>query len=333
MSKYKNWKGYDEGFLDGQKIPIPTLDKSLTKDLSVNLDTKETIFNYIYYSSVHSKSRRMPYFTASNISREHWVAVERKGVFTPDDRLAKNEQLSTSIYSQLNKKHPEKNKKVDKGHLTRREDVQWNQNKNSDKALEAAKATFFYTNACPQHHQLNNEIWKYLEDAVLIRGRSKKPLKATVFTGPVFKETDPLLVFPKNNQSQIKCPLIFWKVIYYINEKNELRCAAFIMSHKLLMERDGHIMLPVKKRSLADTKEKAEKPFLMFEENEKYQLKLSLLEQYTGLKFKKAKEGLTKDQLYSKLSAKPTTNLRSLESTKDLAVQNVPPIEILGLVL
>lgn len=327
MSTPKEWIGYVPGFLEGFLVPTPLIPNEKEGDVSVNTETGEGIFHYINYSSVHCRSRRMPFFSASNIYRESWLPIERAGTFTPDPRLAKEEQLSSTIYTELNKKTEEKNKKVDKGHLTRREDVQWAESKNKEKAQEAAESTFYYTNACPQHHQLNNELWKYLENAVLVRGRSKKPPKASVFTGPIFNDSDPLLVFPKEVKEQIKCPLRFWKVIYYVSEKDELHCAAFIMSHKLLMERDGHILRPVTSRGMELEKVKSEIPFLYFEENEKYQITLSLLQDLTGLQFPVAKEGLTKDQLYSKLTMKPVSGFRGSEGSQ------LVPIEIDGLVL
>jgi len=333
MSSKKKWKGYNSKFLTGFDVSFPKLSASQKKDIAYNKETTKEELPFIYYSSIQSKSRRMPFFTAGNINRDAWIQSGREGTFTTDDRLEKEEQLSNTIYTKLNKKHTEKNKKVDKGHLVRREDVQWDAKKDEASAVEAAKATFYYSNACPQHHQLNNEIWKYLEDSVLRRGRSKKPLKAIVFTGPIFKSTDPMLVFPSGVDYQIQCPIRFWKVIYYVNEEKELRCAAFMMSHKLLMEKDGHIEKKTAVRGAKFVEEKADIPFLMFEENEKYQVKLSLIEKETGLKFKKAKEGLTKKQLYSKLSAKPKTNLRGLKTTEESFIADQLPVEIEGLVL
>jgi endonuclease G len=328
MSDSKKWKGYDSKFLSGFDVSIPKMTAAQKKDVAMNSETKGEVLPFIYYSSVQSKSRRMPFFTACNVNRESWLQVGREGAFTIDKRLTKDEQLSTTIYKQLNKKHSESNKKVDKGHLTKREDVQWDPKKNAGNATKAAKATFYYTNACPQHHELNNEIWKALEGSVLVRGRSRKPLKAIVFTGPIFNSSDPFLVFPKGVEHEIKCPIRFWKVIYYVNDKKELRCAAFIMSHKLLMERDGYFQSKLAMRGLELVEEEEGKPFLMFEENEKYQIKLSLLQKLTGFKFTKAKEGLTKEQ-YSKLSIKPTRNLRG----SGLIAESTMSLEIEGLVL
>lgn len=328
----KKWKGYDSKFLTGFEIPMPKLSAKQQKDVALNKETKKPELPFIYYSAIQSASRKMPFFTASNINRDSWLQAGREGAFVPDKRLDKTVQLSTTIYKQLNKKHSETNKKVDKGHLTKREDVQWDEKNNKVNATAAAKATFFYTNACPQHHQLNNEIWKYLEESVLIKGRSRKPMKAVVFSGPIFSNSDPYLVFPKGVDHQIQCPIRFWKVIYYVAEDKKLHCAAFIMSHKLLMERDGHVQTKEALRGLKIVEEKVEKPFLLFEENEKYQITLSKLQELTGLKFKKAKEGLTKEQMYSKLSMKPSTELRSLEFSKT-SDSELREVQIEGLVL
>ena len=333
MNKAKNWLGYQSNFIEGHEVPMPKFPADLIPDLAVNSETGKHVFDFIYYSSVHSLSRKMPYYSASNIFRDHWVKSERAGTFKADERLLNTYQYSDDIYSQVNKKHAENNRKVDKGHLVRREDVQWDENKNEDNAIEAAKSTFFYTNACPQHHQLNNEIWKYLESSILIKGHSKKPEKAIVFTGPIFNDNDPNLVFPEGVNYELKCPIRFWKVIYYVNEQNELRCAAFIMSHKLLMERDGHIVYKPKVRSLKAITEKTDIPFLMFEENEKYQITLSLLSELTNLTFPKAKEGLTEEQRYSKLTSKPTKTVRSLKMVTESFTHPELPIEIEGLFL
>lgn len=333
MSETKKWYGYQSNFIEGYEISMPIIPEKLTTDLAINTETGKPVFDYIYYSSVHSLSRKMPYYSASNIFREYWIKSERTGTFKADNRLLSGYQYSDDIYTQVNKKHTENNRKVDKGHLVRREDVQWEENKNEENAIEAAKATFFYTNACPQHHQLNNEIWKYLENSVLIKGHSKKPRKAIVFTGPIFSNSDPNLVFPEGINYDLKCPIRFWKVIYYVNELNELRCAAFIMSHKLLMERDGHVVYKPKVRNLKDNSEKADIPFLMFEENEKYQITLNLLSKLTNLQFPNAIEGLSKNQLYSKLTIRNLDKPRNKENKSELYNLDYISVDIEGLVL
>ena len=59
--------------------------------------------------------------------------------------------------------------------MTRREDVQWGIT--DEAAQEAADSTFFYPNAVPQHKELNQRIWKRLENYILHTETRKKSLK------------------------------------------------------------------------------------------------------------------------------------------------------------
>ncbi len=115
--------------------------------------------------------------------------------------------------------------------------------------------------------------------------------------GTVLAARDPWLVIHENDKNEIRCPLRFWKVVYYVNKENELRYAAFLMSHKEEVERDGYVMLE-RDRAVAEI------PFLEFDEREKYQVNISVIEKLTGFKFKSAKEALPEGE-HRKLSKAP----------------------------
>ncbi len=308
MATPQTWKGYQPDFIEGFNILLPSVG-NWKNDLALNKETNKPELPYIYFSAYHSKSRKMPLFTASNIFREYWIQAEREGDFAPDERIEKTEQLSKSFYKDLNKKQAENKRKMDKGHMVRREDVQWDIDNNQEKAIEAAEATFFYTNACPQHHAVNGMggIWYNLESSILVRGRSKEPQKAIVFSGPILAENDPYLIL-ETLEDKIKCPLKFWKVVYYVTPENELRRAAFLMSQKSEAEEDGHIETSMK---MLETMEATKKPFLEFDDKEKYQVNVSVIEKLTGLGFHKAKEALTEGQ-HAKLAMKVNENFKSL---------------------
>jgi endonuclease G len=323
MAAPKSWKGYQPNFLDGFIIPVPQFGK-WKDDLAVNNETGKNELPFIYFSSFQSVSRRMPLLTASNIYRIKWVQAGREGNFESDDRIKVEEQFSTAIYKNVNKNQTEIKHKMAKGHMVRREDVQWDPKADPKMAIEAAEATFHYTNACPQHQGVNNGIWKDLESSILIKGRSKEPPKAIVFTGPILQQNDPWLLFPaEKDKVEIRCPLRFWKVVYYINEDGELRFASFLMSHKEEVEADGFVQTKLK---LAEAFESTEKPFLEFDEKEKYQVNNSLIEKLTGLSFKKAKEILPEGQ-HSKLS-QPL-----LESHKGVGFESFETGLVEGLIL
>ena len=289
----QEWDGYKEAFLDGFTIPLPGLTDTLKAEAAVNNETGSFELPFLYFTSIHSQARKVPIFTASNIFRDKIVSIGREGNFKKDHRIEQHHQLNDTYYSGLNSIQSDFQKKIAKGHMTRREDVQWDENGDTEKAENAAKATFFYTNACPQHQGINNGIWKALENSILIRGHSRNPKKAIVFTGPVLDKKDPFFVTSSGMNEKVQCPLRFWKVVYFVNDKNELRCAAFLMSQKTEVFRDGFVITNLlhpetNQLSVSET----EKPFLDFDERATYQVNVSEISRLTGLGFKKAKEAL-----------------------------------------
>ena len=327
MSTPKHWKGYDPNFLNGFEVSLPNI-SSYNKDLSQDLETGETELKYIYYSSFHSKVRRLPILTASNIYRDKLIPISRTGDFTTDSRIPEEDQFSDELYKDLNRKQQSNKFKMDKGHMVRREDVQWDRSGNEEKAQEAAEATFFYTNACPQHHEVNGSggIWFNLESSILRRGRSIEPRKAIVFSGPILHKNDPFLVFEEATET-IRCPIKFWKVVYYVNPAGELRRAAFLMSQRDEVERDGHVSYGTK---LLEILESVQKPFLEFEDKEKYQVRVSLIEDLTKIVFPKAYEALNKGE-FRKLELRINESF-NLENDKGLP-QDEDSISVEGMIL
>ncbi|MGC4020959.1 MAG: DNA/RNA non-specific endonuclease [Cyclobacteriaceae bacterium] len=285
----ENWKGYNPEFLHGFQIPFPNFDQ-WKDDLAINIDTGHFELPFIAFSSLQSISRRVPLLTAANLYRERMISIGRSGAFSADGRIKETEQLSTSIYKAVNSIQKESEHKLAKGHMVRREDVQWDPLHDEELAATAAAATFHYTNASPQHQAINNGVWKALENSVLIRGRSKEPKKAIVFTGPVLANNDPWLKIPES-RVKVKCPLRFWKVIYFVNKADTLCYAAFLMSHKVEVEEDGYVKPDHSFIAVTESLKK-EKPFLEFDERQTYQVGISLIEELTRLEFQPAHQAL-----------------------------------------
>lgn len=277
--------GFNNYFLgDNFVVNIPDYEK-YANDVAINNKTHMHELDYIYYSVIQSKSRRVPIVSASNIYRVKFEKIDRSGNFKEDSRIKKNEQLITKDYSLFN---TIKAAAIEKGHMTKREDVQWDIDGDEDNAQNAAISTFFYPNAAPQHDSLNNGPWKHLENSVIIKGRVPEPAKVTVFTGPVLDDLDPEFKAKLNDGSTFKIPILFWKVIYYLKEDGKLYRAGFLMGQINPLRRDDLINeigfrdfdLVEKKTSL--------KPFLGFKEDENYQVPVSLIEELTHLKFQEA---------------------------------------------
>jgi endonuclease G len=317
--------GYDKHFFgENHIIGLPDYSEYL-EDIAINKDTDAHSLNYIYYSVIQSKSRRVPIISASNIYRIKFEKVDRSGNFKKDPRIEDREQLTSNDYSQFN---TIKAAAIEKGHMTKREDVQWDINGNEQEAQNAAISTFFYPNAAPQHDALNNGPWKYLENAIIIKGRVPEPAKVSVFTGPVLDNLDPEFKVRLQDGSIFKIPILFWKVIYYIKDDGNLYRAGFLMGQINPLRKDD-LINEIGFRDFDITEKKSSlKPFLEFNEDENYQVSVSLIEELTKLKFQ--------DAIDRHENIKPTilkleeVQIRSFE--KDL-IDNEPTYEINGLLV
>lgn len=318
-------EGYNDLFLgESFVVGIPNYEEYIN-DIAINKETTKYELDYIYYSVVQSKSRRVPIISASNIYRIKFEKVDRSGSFKKDDRIDEYEQLTSNDYKQFN---TIKAATIEKGHMTKREDVQWDLNGDEEDAQKAAISTFFYPNAAPQHDSLNNGPWKYLENAVIIKCRVPEPAKVSVFTGPVLDKLDPEFKVRLQDGSIFKIPILFWKVIYYLKNDGKLYRAGFLMGQINPLRKDDLINeIGFRDFEVAEKKSSL-KPFLEFKEDENYQVPVSLIEELTKLKFQ--------DAIDRHENIKPTilkleeVQIRSFEDT---LINQEPTYEINGLLV
>ncbi len=187
----------------------------------------------------------MFYYTAVNIDGNQEKAVPRRGTrWKLDPRIPAEYQADNSLY---------RNNDLDRGHLVRRLDPVWG----SDAiAKQANQDTFHYTNAAPQHKNLNQRIWLELED-YLLDNANNQDLKISVFTGSIFSPQD-------IEYRGIKIPEEFWKVVAMVNTATgQLHATGYILSQ----------------RRFIDNLE------FVFGGFKTYQVAISLIEAETGLNF------------------------------------------------
>ncbi len=264
-------QGYQSDFLGNEfpRVELPKFDsdmQSVVAHLKNNSD--EYVLDYINYSLVQHKKRRFPLFTASNIDGNKFVRTERTGSWKLDDRIEAEYQWGSQLYQ------AEKSD-FDRGHMTKREDVQWGDTE--EEAIEGAKQTFFYTNAVPQHAKVNRSIWRRIEDYILKKETVKHNLRISVFTGPVMSEDDPDFVTLIDN-SIVKLPTTFWKIVYYTTAEGKLQRVAFLVGQKYLLEK-FHI---VKKRIRTGTRRDR---FINFKYADTYQVNVQMVEELSGMTF------------------------------------------------
>lgn len=274
----KLFLGYDSDFLKedtDQSVALPEVVGKHKNDLPTIEETGGTVLHYMNYSVQLSASRKFAIYTASNIDGGLFKKATRARNWKKDARL-KEFQYGTELYGA-------DGSDFDKGHMVKREDVQWADTPGL--AQKAADSTFFYSNAVPQHEDLNQEIWKSLEDYILHTEAKERSLRVCVFTGPVLSKNDPPFATEVNGET-VLLPIVFWKVVVYSKSDGKLYRVGFMMSQRRLLTENG-IILEVER----DTDE--DRLFLEFDDAETYQVNVPLIEELTGLRFHPAKDAYT----------------------------------------
>lgn len=223
---------YDPAFLGGGfEVPLPRLSPGLR---SKALRDGE-VFDYIHYSVVMQAERKTALFAACNLDGGRKVQIARKKLnakWKRDARVGFENQVGDEGYGGEGA--------FDRGHLVRREDVQWG---TYDEAFDAARSTFFYPNAAPQHHAFNQDEWLELEEYALDHA-VKHDYRLCVFNGPVLDDSDPtfgmlpdeirIRRWPSN---ETRIPRKFWKVIVLRDEAaggDDLAVLSFLMDQSEL---------------------------------------------------------------------------------------------------
>jgi Zn-dependent metalloprotease/DNA/RNA endonuclease G (NUC1) len=241
---------YDPDFLGGGfRVPLPMLSDRARRAALAGGD----VLDYTHFSLVMHEQRRTALFTACNIDAAHQVRLGRTGLpWMYDSRLPTELQLGPAYYA---------GNAWDRGHLVRRQDPIWGPVR---VAREANAATFYFTNAAPQHENFNQDEWLVLEDWVLEHA-TDFAYRLCVFTGPVLRADDPPL-----RDAQV--PAGFWKIVVLRDataDGDDLSVVAFFMKQtEMLHDKLGKELLQLKS----------------------YQVTVSAIEEWTGLDFGELKD-------------------------------------------
>jgi endonuclease G len=216
-------EGYDESFLaTTASVPLPQLSASQLQDAvpvrQRGRGQERFVLDYMHFSIVMCGSRKGAFFTAVNIDGAREVGGIQRVSWTPDPRIPEEFQTSGSIYDQRIT--------MDHGHLVRRLDPVWGSQADAKKAHDD---TFFLTNSLPQRHAFNSGNWLALEDYLLVRGANPNNTKLTVFTGPIYRDSDPEI-------RGVQVPLEFWKVAAAVDADGNLRTAGYLLSQSTFLE-------------------------------------------------------------------------------------------------
>jgi endonuclease G len=206
---FRGRTGYQVDFLTGFVVSLPDT-TAIAEDVLPVPESDGSRLDYEHFSVVMSKSRRLALFTAVNIDGSTSVSVPRGGdPWAFDGRIPEEAQAGDELYADND---------FDRGHLVRREDPNW-----GPTASIANRDTFHFTNCAPQLSVFNQRSWLGLEDYILANTR-RVGERATVFTGPVFRQTDPVY-------RGIAIPLAYWKVVAFIHNDGRPSASAYLIDH------------------------------------------------------------------------------------------------------
>ncbi|QDS94745.1 Nuclease precursor [Roseimaritima multifibrata] len=213
---YKNRKGYEEDFFGPHRdlfVPLPKLTAAQQVEAAkIEGKTRESsyVLDYMHFSSVINGERKISFFTAVNIDGSSLVRPRRRRTnWQIDPRIDRDQQAGNELY---------RHNRLDRGHLVRRLDPVWG---SDDDAEQAENDTFHYTNAAPQHALLNQRDWLNLED-YLLDALGEHKMKCSVFTGPVFADSD-------REYRGVKIPEAFWKIVALLQDDDTISVTAYLL--------------------------------------------------------------------------------------------------------
>lgn len=171
-------------------------------------DREEQIIHHTGYSVSYNELLRLPNWVGYELTRERTTGtVARAKHFQPDPLVqgisADNQDYSHSGY--------------DRGHMAPAADMKW--------STQAMKESFYFSNICPQLHNLNAGDWKELEEKV--REWAQRDSAIIIVSGPIINGDNPKRI----GVSQVAVPDAFYKVILapYLSTP---RVIGFIMKHQ-----------------------------------------------------------------------------------------------------
>ncbi len=279
-SNYITRKGYNPDFLgEKYRVGLPKLSPALLSQATKLInpedgnDSNDYVLKYHNYSVVMHKQRRFAIYSAANVSFGGRFDMNRpRDVWRLDPRIPAAAQVGESYYVR---------NKFDRGHLTRREDLEFGGT--PQLALASAGDTMHFTNCMPQQERFNQgkELWQGIERHVLETAIVAGNFNAQIITGPVFNDGDP-------EYRNIQYPLQYWKVVVALTDQGNLFATAYLASQAETIAQFGI--------------EEADVPFSPYKT---FQVKISEIERLTGLRF-----------VYGEKNTKSLSDVDPLETSK-----------------
>lgn len=149
----------------------------------------EQIIHHKGYTVSYNKDKKIPNWVAYELTKQKTQGNIKRNERFIADPVVKGGMANNSDYSRSG---------FDKGHMAPAADMKWSN--------EAMKESFYFSNVCPQHLELNRRKWKTLEDKV--REWAVADSAILIICGPVTNKKSPVI-----GKSRVTVPSKFFKVI------------------------------------------------------------------------------------------------------------------------
>lgn len=149
----------------------------------------EQVIRHTGYTVSYNKTWRLPNWVGYEITRRETEGKEKRNNRFVPDPLVKGKIATNGDYTRSG---------YDKGHMAPAADMKW--------SATAMKESFYFSNICPQHPELNRRKWKDLEEK--IRDWATADSAIIVICGPIVSPQ------PKTiGKNRVAVPSQFFKVI------------------------------------------------------------------------------------------------------------------------
>lgn len=167
--------------------PIPS-GKDLETPHSL-IPRQEQIIHHTGYTVSYNKDLRLPNWVSYELTRQETKGKEKRGNNFIADPFVKGAIATNSDYARSG---------YDKGHMAPAADMKW--------SPAAMKESFYFSNMCPQHPQLNRRGWKNLEEK--IRDWAVADSAIIIICGPILEKQSKTI-----GKNKVAVPKQFFKVI------------------------------------------------------------------------------------------------------------------------
>lgn len=163
-----------------------------SKELAIPISMtpqQEQIIRHTGYTVSYNKELKLPNWVSYELTREETKGKERRSNRFIADPLVKGIIATNADYARSG---------YDKGHMAPAADMKW--------SPQAMKESFYFSNMCPQHPQLNRRGWKNLEEK--IRDWAIADSAIIIICGPIITKQ------PKTiGKNKVAVPQQYFKVI------------------------------------------------------------------------------------------------------------------------